>query len=179
MLYQVLLGQEKGPRFGSFVAAYGIQNTIDMIDGALARSEAKMDDLGKIVPTTKQLAATRQIQAAIAHFWKDEYECAITLAAAAEGLLPPANEPHIFSVLQASPTFKGADYNRFIVWLKHPTEPNEAHIAEFEAAIIIMRAISKLIAVYHDGTEDMRAFGRWCFDVGHLPLPKDWPPKSG
>ena len=37
MLYQVLLGQEKGPRFGSFVAAYGIQNTIDMIDGALAR----------------------------------------------------------------------------------------------------------------------------------------------
>jgi lysyl-tRNA synthetase class 1 len=38
MLYQVLLGQEKGPRFGSFVAAYGIQNTTDMIDGALARS---------------------------------------------------------------------------------------------------------------------------------------------
>jgi lysyl-tRNA synthetase, class I len=38
MLYQVLLGQEKGPRFGSFVAVYGVQNTIDMIDGALARS---------------------------------------------------------------------------------------------------------------------------------------------
>jgi lysyl-tRNA synthetase, class I len=38
MLYQVLLGQEKGPRFGSFVAAYGITNTIAMIDGALARS---------------------------------------------------------------------------------------------------------------------------------------------
>jgi lysyl-tRNA synthetase class 1 len=38
MLYQVLLGQEKGPRFGSFVVAYGLQNTVDMIDGALARS---------------------------------------------------------------------------------------------------------------------------------------------
>ena len=38
MLYQVLLGQEKGPRFGSFVAVYGVQNTVDMIDGALARS---------------------------------------------------------------------------------------------------------------------------------------------
>ncbi len=38
MLYQVLLGQEKGPRFGSFVAAYGITNTVEMIDGALARS---------------------------------------------------------------------------------------------------------------------------------------------
>jgi len=38
MLYQVLLGQEKGPRFGSFVAVYGPKNTVDMIDGALARS---------------------------------------------------------------------------------------------------------------------------------------------
>jgi lysyl-tRNA synthetase class 1 len=38
MLYQVLLGQEKGPRFGSFVAVYGLGNTIEMIDGALARS---------------------------------------------------------------------------------------------------------------------------------------------
>jgi len=38
MLYQVLLGQEKGPRFGSFVALYGLNNTIEMIDGALARS---------------------------------------------------------------------------------------------------------------------------------------------
>jgi lysyl-tRNA synthetase class 1 len=38
MLYQVLLGQEKGPRFGSFVAVYGLQNTVDVIDGALARS---------------------------------------------------------------------------------------------------------------------------------------------
>ena len=38
MLYQVLLGQEKGPRFGSFVAIYGLDNTVGMIDGALARS---------------------------------------------------------------------------------------------------------------------------------------------
>jgi lysyl-tRNA synthetase class 1 len=38
MLYQVLLGQEKGPRFGSFVAVYGIDNTAAMIDGALARA---------------------------------------------------------------------------------------------------------------------------------------------
>ncbi len=38
MLYQVLLGQDKGPRFGSFVAIYGIENVTAMIDGALARS---------------------------------------------------------------------------------------------------------------------------------------------
>jgi lysyl-tRNA synthetase class 1 len=38
MLYQVLLGQEKGPRFGSFVAVYGATNAVAMIDGTLARS---------------------------------------------------------------------------------------------------------------------------------------------
>jgi len=41
MLYQVLLGQERGPRFGTFVAAYGVQNTIDMVDGALVRKLKK------------------------------------------------------------------------------------------------------------------------------------------
>jgi len=34
----VLLGQEKGPRFGSFVAVYGLANSVAMIDGALARA---------------------------------------------------------------------------------------------------------------------------------------------
>jgi lysyl-tRNA synthetase class 1 len=35
MLYQVLLGEEKGPRFGSFVALYGIANTLALISKAL------------------------------------------------------------------------------------------------------------------------------------------------
>lgn len=34
-LYQLLLGQEKGPRFGSFVALYGIDETRALIDKAL------------------------------------------------------------------------------------------------------------------------------------------------
>jgi lysyl-tRNA synthetase class 1 len=41
MLYQVLLGQEKGPRFGSFVAVYGVANTVGMIDGRLAPSRRR------------------------------------------------------------------------------------------------------------------------------------------
>ena len=36
MLYQVLLGEEKGPRFGSFVALYGIAETRALIERALA-----------------------------------------------------------------------------------------------------------------------------------------------
>jgi lysyl-tRNA synthetase class 1 len=35
MIYEVLLGQERGPRFGSFVALYGIDNMRALIDKAL------------------------------------------------------------------------------------------------------------------------------------------------
>ncbi len=36
-LYQVLLGQERGPRFGGFIALYGISETIALIEAVLAR----------------------------------------------------------------------------------------------------------------------------------------------
>jgi lysyl-tRNA synthetase class 1 len=36
-LYEVLLGQQEGPRFGGFVALYGIPETIVLIESALAR----------------------------------------------------------------------------------------------------------------------------------------------
>jgi lysyl-tRNA synthetase class 1 len=39
-LYQVLLGQAEGPRFGGFVALYGIAGTIGLIEAALTREEA-------------------------------------------------------------------------------------------------------------------------------------------
>lgn len=38
-LYEVLLGQTDGPRMGSFIALYGINETIALIDQALARKE--------------------------------------------------------------------------------------------------------------------------------------------
>jgi lysyl-tRNA synthetase class 1 len=36
-LYQVLLGQERGPRFGGFIALYGIAETIALIEQVLAQ----------------------------------------------------------------------------------------------------------------------------------------------
>ena len=36
-LYEVLLGQKEGPRFGGFIALYGIKETIALIEGALLR----------------------------------------------------------------------------------------------------------------------------------------------
>ena len=35
MIYQVLIGQERGPRFGSFAALYGIAETRALITKAL------------------------------------------------------------------------------------------------------------------------------------------------
>jgi lysyl-tRNA synthetase class 1 len=35
-LYEVLLGASQGPRFGGFIALYGIDETIDLIDAGLA-----------------------------------------------------------------------------------------------------------------------------------------------
>ncbi|QDZ00283.1 lysine--tRNA ligase [Nitratireductor mangrovi] len=40
MIYQVLIGQERGPRFGSFVALYGIDQTRALIDRTLASAAA-------------------------------------------------------------------------------------------------------------------------------------------
>ncbi len=36
-LYQVLLGQQEGPRFGGFVALYGVAETVALIEAALSR----------------------------------------------------------------------------------------------------------------------------------------------
>jgi len=35
-LYEVLLGQSQGPRFGSFVAIFGVDRTVALIERALA-----------------------------------------------------------------------------------------------------------------------------------------------
>lgn len=43
MIYQVLLGQDRGPRFGSFAALYGIDNTRELIRRALAGEDLSKD----------------------------------------------------------------------------------------------------------------------------------------
>ena len=45
MIYQVLIGQERGPRFGSFVALYGIAETRALIERALAGELAARSNL--------------------------------------------------------------------------------------------------------------------------------------
>ena len=42
-LYEVLLGQPQGPRFGSFIALYGVPETVALVREALARSQTSED----------------------------------------------------------------------------------------------------------------------------------------
>src|SRR6516165_1110699 len=60
--------------------------------GNVPRRPAFMDNQVTI-ETSRKLAAQRQIDGAIAHLCESELECAITLAGAAEEVLPDTNEP--------------------------------------------------------------------------------------
>lgn len=127
------------------------------------------------VETTKQLASLRQIVGAIEHFYKQEFECVITLAAAAECLLPPTNDPHLFRDLKAHMTpreYKELNLNLVINWLKHYKEkdPEPVVISEFEAVIVLQRAITKFIAVYHKSSKHMEGFLEWA-QVHDYPVP--------
>jgi hypothetical protein len=118
------------------------------------------------VKTTKQSAALRQIRAAIEHFHKQEFECTITLAAAAEGLLPPTGDPHLFRDLKrhlSQTEFKELNFNLAVNWLKHHNadDADPVNITEHEAVVLLLRAITKFIAVYHQSTPRLEAFFAW------------------
>ena len=121
------------------------------------------------VETTKKESSHRQIQAAIAHLHQGEFDCAITLAASAEGILPATEDPHIFKAIREDPNAQDIEVNLVINWLKHPAGPEPVNISEFEATLTIARAITKFIAVFHQSTRRFDEFLRWGHKAGHLP----------
>ena len=122
-----------------------------------------------IVDTSKQLASLRQIIAAIDHLHKKELECAITLAGAAEGQLPEKRTDYLFRLLKK--VFSHDDLNLVRDWLKHQSGPENAIISEFEAALMISRAIHKFVGVYQASHPKFEEFSKWAVDAGHLPRP--------
>lgn len=77
---------------------------------------------------TKKEAARKQITAAIEHYNNGEYECAITLAGAAEGqLISQDSDGHLFNRLKefVPAEFKSKEWmdrlNAARDWLKHKT----------------------------------------------------------
>jgi hypothetical protein len=121
------------------------------------------------IDTSKQLASWRQIIAAIAHLHKREFECAITLAGAAEGQLKETPREYLFKLLKK--VFSHDELNLVRDWLKHQSGPENATITEFEAAIMIARAIHKFLAVYEASHPDFEAFSQWAVAAGHIPRP--------
>jgi hypothetical protein len=116
------------------------------------------------IRTNRKLAALRQIQASLAHFEADDFECSVTLALAAESQLPEATGTYLIKVLKEKISSQ-TDFNilnDLRNWLKHPKEPNERDISEFEVAVALVRAISKYFAAFNEETPEMRAFIEWC-----------------
>ena len=136
------------------------------------------------IETTARWASMRQIHCAIEHLHRGDFECAITLAGAGEGMLPETNTPHFrqkVKAISAAMVIPDADEgkkgaNDFINWCKHATlEKNgprfeTATINQFEVIVTIYRAMTKFRAVYDDQTPQMLSFTNWL--KTHLPTLK-------
>ncbi len=106
------------------------------------------------IDTCIRYASMRQIHAAIEHLRRGDFECAITLAAAGEGMLPPTEEPY-FRELAAK-----WRYEDIVNWLRHgeikdiengkKEQREPVTITELGTIAVIYRAIAKFDAVFGD-----------------------------
>ena len=135
-------------------------------------SRYREEDWTKI-QTTKKLAAQRQIEAAIQHLQVGDFECAATLALAAEGMLPEPTGIHLFKAIKQQLPDKTqiTILNDLRNWLKHPPGADTREVSEFEIAIALVRGVSKYFAVFGDKTPAMDEFVLWCVSKGLLRKP--------
>jgi hypothetical protein len=116
----------------------------------------------------------RQIHCAIEHLQRGDYECAITLAGAAEGMLPDTEESHFrekVKSLSKSPEIQAeggaTGPNDYINWLKHGRIRREgpriekATIPAEESVAVIWRAITKYEVTCNDQSPQMLSFQNW------------------
>jgi hypothetical protein len=119
-------------------------------------------DLPKGIRLTKNEAALRQTMAAIEMYLQGRYECAVTLAGAAEGMVPKSeNSMHQAHLTREVPeSLRHTEYaaldktgrNRFWNeqrdWLKHTgdSHPPSMSIIKLDAESMISRAITHLPA---------------------------------
>jgi hypothetical protein len=101
---------------------------------------------------TKSEGATRQVEAAIEALQRGDFDLAITLAGAAEGMLDRKGH-HMLSYMLNSPRAAEFDRKELVAtinqhrdWLKHvtPEQPDTLQIEREHAASMIARAASKL-----------------------------------
>jgi hypothetical protein len=113
--------------------------------------ELVMDVPNRPLKVTKAEAATRQVEAAIAALVRGDFDIAVTLAGAAEGMIERSG-PHLFKFLLDHPKAEGVDKKKAWIpvlnlerdWLKHPGGADTLDITRDNAALMITRAASKL-----------------------------------
>jgi hypothetical protein len=106
----------------------------------------------KVMTLTKAEGALRQISAAIEAFWRGDFDIAITLSGAAEGMLE-RKEADLFLHMREASRVQHVPKKEWIGtlnqerdWLKHnnPEHSATAEIHRGAAAFMIARAASKL-----------------------------------
>ena len=114
---------------------------------------------------TKAQGAVRQLEAAIHSFVRGDFDIAITLAGAAEGMFDRKGR-HLFAFTRDHPKASGVERKKWIAhlnrdrdWLKHPSGPDRLQIERFSAAVAITRAATKLEA--KDWTPLIGQFREW------------------
>jgi hypothetical protein len=120
-------------------------------------------DIGASLFLTLHKAATRQVDAAIDALQAGDFDVALTLAGAAEGMIERTGH-HMFEWLKQHPKAMQRFTQREWIsilnterdWLKHGGRP-AMQISVAEAAFMIARAASKL----EDWTPKMVAFKIW------------------
>jgi hypothetical protein len=124
------------------------------------------------VDTTQKLASVRQIRGEISCLHDGQYECAVTLAHAAEGMVPdkrkdnkPLGKPMFKLIREGMPD---DDPNLFSNWLKHPKGAERARIPVLEVVIMILRAIHKFVWYYEESSDYFELFQDWAMLHGHL-----------
>ena len=136
-------------------------NCVPLNDGAASSVRNRAIGNPYRIETSCHYASMRQIHAAIEHWQRADFECAMTLAGAAEGMLPDIDEPH-FRELQ-----NFTRINEISNWLIQSASQNGGKddpgdtviIEEIDAIVAIYRATLKFEATFcKDKTPQMTSF---------------------
>ncbi len=144
-----------------------------------------------LVNRSKFAAAQEQLEGAIHNLFLGNWACAVTLACAAEGMLPTlGNDSDLFSIGKRLGVAKHGItegevsdmFNDLSHWLKHqtPQKPNSYEIGQWHAVEAIVRAYSRLCAhekmsgpdeVLSENTAVFEAWYREHYSdlIGHTP----------
>jgi len=118
---------------------------------------------------TKREAALKQIRVAIKLLEEEEFEAAITLAGAAEGMMLKGAQP--IAMFEQLKELRPADFrtepewvsflNALLYWLKHSGDQESNVIGEFDAWVMIVRALTKYHGTFDERPPEVDALMAW------------------